>query len=964
LRKKYNGSKILIASAVLGSAFVAATPAGAVSVKHAEELVVKAETLANQLRWAISIEGEADGKTIPWKTFNETKEAYNKAIKAVKGLPTKDRIYLETRLANKVALYISTSQENIGRAVAYIDAITAGQKIKEKSSLLETKLKNNQLDQSTVSAYHALSTEIRKQSHLLDRVYGYSTRQLIREQFKGSAEEVKLKAMYLVSIKLEVDSGKLKLALKDKTGVAESINKIESYFKEGKEKGLLSETNSMVKELRSTYTELQQGYAGLITIPVPGPVDPPPVVVPGPSLPPSTSFPGSGAVSSMNANAKEIKIKYSSAVLAETAVNTSNYIVSINNDKYDTKLEVDNLLEASPNGIVYDPLTYTVTLRLKSTLQNGDRFSVDIRDGVLSADKSTKIQPYMDTPKVFNDLSAPRVQSVQYTGGKLKLTFDEPVLPGFSVTVDGQPIAVGSISNKINDYTAETVVIPDSLKALGTHQVLVYNATDLSTPTGNKAAILNTSYTISSDTTPPTVKEIKQDPNNDRKFIITFTESLQQMDLNKLLIKKGSYVFGTGTGSPVGGNTTYSAVFAGDQVVVTFSGDAGTPLNPLYGNENSASISIQVEGHKDYAGLVGSKYNSNLTMYKDVNAPTVTNPFENYLDGKLRSETDTDGKLVLYFNKNLQGSTIDLNKLKVTDKTGLTRTVSSATINGNLVTLTLEGLTDRDQLEGKAGYQVNFASGAVQGTNHVWNTNFTTVVHPTRGIVTPVVEALTSSDVTVANNVITVRYNTAMDTSSASSLSNYTLDNGAFPYDSKISIDGSNKVVTITLPEGYTNANISKLLTVSKNVKASNGSVLVGDIATKEAFSTQIAIKDNVKPTFVSAKYLVDNVETSTTTKEIKLTFSENLKDTFASGIADDFKVLINGTPQDVDAIVDTDKGDKVLVLVLKEGANLIQAATISVVPEGSGKTLQIVDANDNKLSTGTVVTTSGKEKK
>jgi trimeric autotransporter adhesin len=954
LKKKYIGSKILMATSVFGSAFVAATPAGAVSVKHAEELVVKAEQLANQLKWAISIEGEADGKTIPWKTFNETKRAYNQALEAVKGLPTKERIYFETRLATKVALYISTSQDNIGRAVAYIDAITAGHKIQEKSYLLESKIKNNQLDQATVNAYHTLTAEIRKQSHLLDRVYGYSTRQLIREQFKGSAEEVKEKAMYLVSIKMELDSGKLALALKDKTGVAESINKIEADFNEGKEKGFISETNSMVKELRSNFTELQQGYAGLITLPSPGGPVVPPVVNPGPSLPPSTSFPGSGAVSSMTANAKEIKIKYSSAVLPATAVDTSNYIVSINNDKYDTKSEVDSLIEVAPNGIVYNPLTYTVTLRLKSTLKNGDRFSVDIRDGVLSADKSSKIQPYMDTPKVYNDLTAPRIQNVQHVNSdNIQLTFDEPVQSGFSVTIDGQAATVSSVSNTINDYSA-MIRIPDVGNSLGTHQVNVYNATDLSTPTGNKASLLNASYTISTDTTAPAVKEIKQDPTDDRKFVITLTESVQPMDLTKLVLKKGNYVFGAGAG-PVGGNTTFTATHTGDKVFVTFSGDAVSPLNALYGNDNSATISVQLEGHKDFAGLVGSKYNSSFTMYKDVNAPTVSNQYENYLK-------DTS-KLVLFFNKGLQGS-LDVSKLRVTDKTGLNRTVSNATVSGNLITLTLEGLTDRDQLESKAGYTVSFSAGAVQGSNHVWNNAFSTVVHPTRGVVTPVVEALTPEKVKVTNNVITIEYNTAMDTASANNLSNYTLDNGAFPYNSTISIDGSNKIVTITLPEGYTNANISKLLTISKNVKASDGSVLVGNIATKEAFTTQVAITDNVKPSFVSAKFLVDDIDTSSNSKEIKITFSENLKNPLAAEISDDLKVLINGVEQEIEEIKDTDKGDKVLVLVLKTEANLIQAATVSVVPEGSGKTLQIVDANDNKLSTTTTVTTSGKEKR
>ncbi|QOR66342.1 hypothetical protein IM538_21675 [Cytobacillus suaedae] len=126
--------KTILTSLALTSALLFSTvPVNASIVSTAEKLFRSAESYAGSLKWAISIEGTGDGKTIPWKFYNGTKDAYQKAVSAVSKLPASTtKANLQKRLESNVNLYIITTPGKVGRAVAYIDAITAGEKIKPK----------------------------------------------------------------------------------------------------------------------------------------------------------------------------------------------------------------------------------------------------------------------------------------------------------------------------------------------------------------------------------------------------------------------------------------------------------------------------------------------------------------------------------------------------------------------------------------------------------------------------------------------------------------------------------------------------------------------------------------------------------------------------------------------------------------------------------------------------------------
>ncbi|MBE4907086.1 hypothetical protein IMZ08_03315 [Bacillus luteolus] len=206
----------------------------------AHALVLQAESFSGSLRWAISIEGTADGRTIPWDFYNGAVTTYKAAKQALTQLPNSpEKEQLMNRLEANVYTLISTEKGNVGRAVAYIDAVSAGQKIDKARLALEGKLANNILDDEAERLYHSLSNEIKKQAYLLDRVYGKTTRDFIRDQYKYSAEAVKTKLLYPISIKMSLDNASNFTEMKDFRQASDNLKSASGLMRTGIVRGFL-----------------------------------------------------------------------------------------------------------------------------------------------------------------------------------------------------------------------------------------------------------------------------------------------------------------------------------------------------------------------------------------------------------------------------------------------------------------------------------------------------------------------------------------------------------------------------------------------------------------------------------------------------------------------------------------------------------------------------------------------------
>ncbi|MCP1160731.1 Ig-like domain-containing protein [Bacillus infantis] len=257
---KKKAIKLATSTAIAATAFVAAAPANqADAATNVEELVKTAEATAKVLKWSISIEGTGDGETRPWAAYNNAKISYNNAKAAASKLSGSAKLNYEARLLE--------SEIQIKRAMHYIDAITAGEKITAAKTALSTAINANDLDQ-VETKYHALTKEIRKQAILLDRVYGQSTRDLIRDNYKKTAEALANTVKVEVTVKMELDlaaeavkSGKYADAAKHIAEANTWLAQVDQWKTE-----LTKNRDDVVASLPLTVTEVTRVNATTVTV--------------------------------------------------------------------------------------------------------------------------------------------------------------------------------------------------------------------------------------------------------------------------------------------------------------------------------------------------------------------------------------------------------------------------------------------------------------------------------------------------------------------------------------------------------------------------------------------------------------------------------------------------------------------------------------------------------------------------
>lgn len=718
------------------------------------------------------------------------------------------------------------------------------------------------------------------------------------------------------------------------------------------------------------------------------------------------------SVSAINAN--EIQVTFSAPVDATSAKTTDNYVITLNNKRYG-KDNANNSYNGGLASAALDtvkPVTVSkdgkvVTLKLKNNLKldNGDKYGVDVRDGIYSADMSKRVEKYGDTQKVFQDYDAPKLLKVALNAdNKLVLTFDEPIFDDstagyptneqFKVTVDGTPVAMDTPSTTPLVYTVtSTDPLPAEALEKGVHNVVVYNARDLvenNGAGGNKAAILRGSYEIADSVDEePVVEAIV--PIDFNSFYVVFSEEVTDA---KVIVTKGTTEFY---------NSTISSTLVpkvGNAAVVHLpvtASSAKDGITPLYAKDAmSTNIAITVKDYKATAsGLLGKQYSGTLTLERDDLLPKAA--------GDSYNSIDAAGHLQVVFNReNIQ---LDATKITVLDKDGISRVIDETTALASVVGTNdavnivlkkgLATMTEQD-LKDLAPFTVSFAPGALKVDTDkvdvksdklvhgdelyvptlsspavpgevVYTNSLENIAHSTKVIdkeadehAYKAVEAVDT--VTVANNVITITYKEEMAVS-ATQIANYTLDGEAMPAGTKIAMDGENKVVTITLPEGTFAKNVQKKLVISDKVMTKAGSYVVGNLSTKETYmSDLLAFTDNTKPVLEKAQFVVSDTSDTTikTTDTIRLTFSENV-----TGTADAKNFVIiahDGTEITATQAVAADGTGKVVDLTLASDVNMSQVVKVKVVPESeSGKAQALTDLEGNTLAEGIIVTVSGK---
>lgn len=645
-------------------------------------------------------------------------------------------------------------------------------------------------------------------------------------------------------------------------------------------------------------------------------------------------------------NAQEIKVTFTNPVNEKSAVNEANYIFKQNGADL-TAADFEG--EAGKKGVLSkDGKSVTFKLKTEKAFANSDKYAVHSTTGVLGADLKP-VEKYLDSEKTFSDSKAPELLGARVIGKTVELTFNKPVKENADVKIDGVKIEGAKVASKTPGvYTLTTSAIDNNgIFAKGDHEVVVYDAEDTLRVNANKASILTTKYTVSSDTTAPEVKAVKA--INNRTFKVTFSEPLSQHP--EVTVKKGNYTFPTAAYNVAGGNGVVQYTIDPQDAtsyIVSIKEDVKDARNPLYASgEKNVDLSVNLKNFKDTVNLLGKPVDMSVSLTEDTATPKVSTDSLNKIEGN---------NLLVKFNGKIAVNNKD--QIVVRDKDGVVVT-SEITAVGDVLNIKLASAAKDEPytVEVKAG-AVNFAKDenlASYSVNTNSNVAFNTTVSTT-GIVTPVVEK-NADIISIEGDVITVNYGQDMS-GNAKDVENYKIDGKALPAGTTAEFVGSKQIVKISLPKNYFAKAQDAKFTISTNVLTASGSKVVANAQTKAPVESLIKFADNTAPKLASAVYVkaTNEAEVSNT---IKVTFDENVKEFTADDaqFINDLKVVVNGNNTAVKGIKHGGEKEKnVVYLTTEKELNVAQAATISVVPKGAyNPEINITDAAGNKLSLGNV---------
>ncbi|WP_155590511.1 S-layer homology domain-containing protein [Lysinibacillus cavernae] len=602
-------------------------------------------------------------------------------------------------------------------------------------------------------------------------------------------------------------------------------------------------------------------------------------------------------------NAKELEVKFNTAVDAKDAVLTEKYAVE---GVAITKAVVSE-----------DGMTVTLTTDKELKLTNG---KVTVKPIKTKADAKVLTEEFNNL-LTFADSTPVSVNTVEAKGTTAVITFDEPVQSEGTVSLNG-----AELSKDRYTLNGKTLTIK-GLTAEQTYKVDIVGATDFANNMANPIAVNFTVAKADVDNSKPTVSTAV----NGTEITFDFSEELMKQNLD-----------GNATTEEYAKVTVGSTVFyltdadikdAADKTVFTI--DAVTAL----GNATFINTNIKVEGQKDVAGNAGDAFEFNAILTKDITPATFVSASTKMLVADdVTATTDVDA-LYLTFSEPVK---VD-GDLTLKSQNGVVYTAGKVTAvkadagfdvdgNGKIEGAEKNTVKVDIDLDSNSTYSFELAAKAVTDlSGNVTADTITFNVATGSFEVAPATDSLVFGATPVVvtdNNVLTVEY-AADVTATATTAANYTLGGKELPAGTQLQFVDGTKKVRFTLPEGSITANGNYVLE-AKNVVDTKGNTLKNGKAT-----TTVALKENIVP--VASKVTVVDSKTFT------VDFSENIADQAApSGVT----VKIAGST--VELATAAVAGGKLTVTTKAD-----YALTDSIVVEF--KSTNLVDANNNKVKDGSI---------
>jgi hypothetical protein len=906
---KKKAVKLATASALAASAFVAANPNASQAATNVDAVVSQAKAQFKKAfdtyAQPVNTTGKFADIKVVYAEYNKAKKAYTDAKALVQKAGGAKK---EALLADLDATY----NEYIKKRVAtYIDAYNYALKLDGLRQQLASAVQAKDLAKAE-ALYHQISYELKSRTVILDRVYGKSTRDLLRSTFKAEAQKLRDSLVYDITVAMKVREVQdaVKAGNLDKAKAA--VDQINLY--------LPKVTDAFKAQLTDAAKQAIDAYEAALT-------------------------PKVESVSAINA--KELVIKFNKAIDKSTVIEASGANAGTLVDGAITVSSLDGhpvtindaLATLSTDG-------KTLTLQAKAAEVFDGRYDVNITKGAIKTTDGKDVEGYKDTIKAEDTVAPSILGTTRVTSTQVKINFSEPINETVAGTLPNKvsfKYADGTSVNGTITYTLSsdnkslTVDLSDNNITAGKDIVATFVgvkdfAGNIITP--NPATV--TIQKGQKDGVAPTVVDLKA--INNKTIEIKFSEELASAP---------SVTVTNGTVASVTQDTTDKTKY----IVTTTGAVSGLQ-----------TVTVAA-GYTDLSGEQGTAYSKVVNFDVDTAAP-------NLVSATVKKGTDNAEYLELTFDeevsKNSALANISVSGTKYKDyvTSSFTATVPANklvvdTNNKKVARIKLADLLSGDDVEG-AVYDLTLTGKDASATpanvaiveDVSGNDGATSVkatftrgkdgVAPSNAKATIDTSVDTNGIAVVDNNTLTVAFNQEVDGATATDVNNYKIDGAVVE---KAILNPVNPVtgkqtVTLKLKAG------SNLFTGERNivisgVKAKNGLVM-------DVYKTTENLKENVAPTITKAQL--------TDTNKITLTFSEPVKN--AAQDTNDFELYIGGVKvasNDTITTAQQTTAGTTLVLTLEQpvtAADLAKGLTIKALD-----TIDITDVAGNTASVPVNVT-------
>ncbi|EPR29769.1 S-layer protein [Geobacillus sp. WSUCF1] len=777
---KKKAVKLATASAVAASAFVAANPHASQAATDVATVVSQAKAQFKAAYYAYSHTVTETGK-LPnisdvYAAYNKAKQAYANAVAVVNkaGGAKKDAYLADLQATYETYVFKANPKSGEARVATYIDAYNYAVKLDGLRQDLAKAVEAKDLKKAE-ELYHKISYELKTRTVILDRVYGQSTRELLRSQFKAEAQKLRDSLIYDITVAMKASEAQdaVKAGNLDKAKAA--LDQVNQYVSKV--------TDAFKAELQKAAQDANAAYEA--------------------ALPPK--------VESVTAvNAKTLEIKFNKAVDAATVID--------NKGTSDTSDDVVKATAITLTAIDGQGSVSTVKASLsddKKTLKlvaDGSqfftkRYVVDIKN-VKTLDG--KDVPSYTTTIDTTDSVRPSVLSSSYAdnGLTLKVKFSEPLASVGTVKLyDGTTeisvspkFTAGDDEMTINLASSSVPVNKDlTLKIFG---AVDYNGNVINP---NPAELTVKKTTV--DTTKPTVQNIEA--VNTKTVKVTFSEKL----LSNPTIK-------------IGGQTASVSV---DSTGLVYTATLANALS-------EGVYAVEVSDYKDLAGNQGDTYTKVVQLKADTTAPKFVSSQVVKIDGVEHlvltfDEEVTTGSNIAVIQSN--DKYIDENNVLKVVGTALTTTSDNFKLylptdgKSKSVALNISSLP-------KGTYTVTLPNGLVSdlaGNPYAERKQITFVRGSDSLTTKPTLDSTYDGNGVKAdnNNELVFAFTQNLD-ASALNLSNFNINGLAV---TKAVFDGDTKHIRVTLAPGANTWTGTHVITIS-NIKNTSG--LVMDTVTVSEF--------------------------------------------------------------------------------------------------------------------------------